>query len=167
MKVYETLMLSVPEITDDESSKLEAEFAKLVTKEKGEMVSFEKWGKYKLAYPVKKNEYGIYFLTRFKLPAGAVTSTLKELKPFFAIKFNELVMREMTCALENGSLEYRKPKALEDLPEDAVDSFLRENKMEGLLKKEDKQEAKAAHAKEASKVEATSEAVAQDEVANG
>lgn len=162
MKVYETLMLSVPEITDDESNKLEAEFAKLVSKEKGEIVSFEKWGKYKLAYPVKKNEYGIYFLTRFKLPDDAVTSTLKELQPFFAIKFNELVMREMTCALENGSLEYKKPRALEDLPEDAVDSFLRENKMEGLLKKEDK-----AHTKEANKVEAAPETVAKDEVANG
>ena len=138
MQIYETLMLTVPVITDDESKKLEAQFSKLVSSAKGEIVSFEKWGKYKLAYPVKRNEYGIYFLTRFQLPEEAVSDVLNELRSFFKIKFNEIVMREMTCLTKSGSLEYKKPRALEDLPDDAVDSFLRENKMEGLLKKGEK-----------------------------
>lgn len=159
MNTYETLMLSVPEITDDECNKLEAQFSKTVAAAKGETVSFEKWGKYRLAYPVKNNEYGIYFLTRYKLPSGSTNEALKELKSFFSIKFNEIVMREMTCVLSDGSLEYKKPKALEDLPDDAVDSFLRENKMEGLLKKDDKAKAKYAKAEDAPKVEAASEKV--------
>ena|SRR3990167_720584 len=135
MQIYETLMLSVPEITDDESNKLETQFEKMTSKFKGETVSFEKWGKFKLAYPVRKNDYGIYFLTRFKLPTDTAAEFLKELRSFFRIKFSGLVMREVTCALDSSKLEYKKPKSLGDLPEDAVGSFLKENKMGGLLEK--------------------------------
>jgi ribosomal protein S6 len=158
MNIYETLILSVPEITDDECTKLETQLAKIISKVKGETVSFEKWGKYKLSYPVKKNEYGIYFLTRYKLPDDSAQDVINELRTFFTIKFNEIVMREMTCVLNDGPLEYSKPKALEDLPDDAVDSFLRENKMEGLLKKDAKPETKAvATPKEEAPVEAAKE----------
>ncbi len=164
MNIYETLILSVPEITDDESNKLETQFSKVVSKAKGETVSFEKWGKYKLAYPVKQNEYGVYFLTRYKLPEESVQSVVNELRSFFSIKFNEIVMREITCVLDNGSLEYSKPKALEDLPDDAVDSFLRENKMEGLLNKNKKLETKSndASRQDDSKEKVSEKAIAKE-----
>ena len=61
---YEALMLAVPEITQDEVKNLESQFEGAVSGSKGAMLSFERWGKYRLAYPVKKNEYGVFFLAR-------------------------------------------------------------------------------------------------------
>ena len=59
-------MLTVPEITADETKSIEQQFDRVVADKKGTMVSFERWGKYRLAYPVKKNDYGVYFLARFE-----------------------------------------------------------------------------------------------------
>ena len=80
MKRYETLILSVPEITADESSWLELELNKIIQKAKGSIVSFEKWGKYRLAYPIRKNDYGIYFLIRFEMEGELYNQAIKEMK---------------------------------------------------------------------------------------
>ncbi|MBT3456451.1 hypothetical protein HN446_05295 [bacterium] len=137
MKRYETLILSVPEITADESSWLELEFSKLIQKDKGSLISFDKWGKYRLAYPVRKNEYGVYFLIRFELDSNEVRELFKEMDSFFGVKAQEIVMRTFTSVLDpKDSLEYKKPPSLEDTPSHDVDTFLRENKMGGFLPKD-------------------------------
>jgi len=68
MLKYETLILSVPEATTDEANKMESQVNKIIEANKGKLISFDRWGKYRLAYPVKKNKYGVYFLTRFEIP---------------------------------------------------------------------------------------------------
>lgn len=130
---YEVLMLSVPEITKDETVGLEKSLDGIIRGSKGSTVSFERWGKYKLAYPVRKNDYGVYFLARLEVPSG---STLhEELKSFFAIKVNDVVMRNLVARLDvDASLEYQRPRSLEEAPTSRdVDTFLKANKMEGLL----------------------------------
>ena len=64
---YEVLFLTVPEITKDESEGIKSHFLKVVRSHKGMLLSFERWGKYHLAYPVHNNEYGVYFLARFEV----------------------------------------------------------------------------------------------------
>jgi len=129
---YETLVLTVPEITVDESKLIEKELTSVIEKNKGSLVSFERWGKYRLAYPVKKNEYGIYFLVRFETEQAS--SLPKEVATVCKVKLNNVVMRDMTSRLANGaSLAYQRPPSLEDTPARDVRTFLRENKMEGLL----------------------------------
>ena len=64
---YEVLMLAVPEITQDESKQIENELDKIINAAKGKVLSFERWGKFKLTYPIRKNEYGVYFLVRFDI----------------------------------------------------------------------------------------------------
>lgn len=141
MSRYEVLMLTVPEITQDESRQLEDKLEKLVESFKGVVVSFERWGKFRLAYPVNKNDYGVYFLFRFEVGENAI-ALLDELKMMFAVKLNNLVMRHMTTRLDaDASLAYQRPPALEETPGRDVDSFLRENKMEGLLSMEGKKAA--------------------------
>ena len=78
MMRYELLMLSVPEITLDEAKTLETHLERVIREAKGTIISFDRWGKYRLAYPVKKNDYGVYFLTRFELEdAGALLEELR------------------------------------------------------------------------------------------
>jgi len=135
---YEVLILTVPEVTQDEMKQLETELDKLVVAEKGSVISFERWGKYKLTYPIRHNAYGVYFLIRFEVPK-AIT---KEIDELFRIKLNNFVMRHVVSALEGESLEYQRPKSLEEAPESRdMDSFLKKNKMQGLLSSVDKKEA--------------------------
>ena len=63
---YETLLLTIPEITLDESSAIEAQLQKIVREHKGTLLSFERWGKMLLAYPVKKMIMGFTFWSDLK-----------------------------------------------------------------------------------------------------
>ena len=131
LRRYEALVLTVPEITEDESKALETNVDRVVKAVKGSVVSFERWGKYKLAYPVRKNDYGIYYLVRFETED---TSVLEEVRSLFAVKFNDFVMRHAVAALDpKKPLAYQKPPSLEDAPTRDVNTFLKENKMEGLM----------------------------------
>ncbi len=131
MNRYEILMLAVPAITGDEATNLEKGLADIIKKGKGEVLSFERWGKCRLAYPVRKNDYGVYFLTRFDVETDKVV--FEEIKTAFTVKFNDMIMRHVLVRLEPGqTLEYRRPQSVEDAPARDVDSFLRDNNMEGL-----------------------------------
>jgi small subunit ribosomal protein S6 len=148
---YEVLILTVPEITQDESKMLETELDKLIASNKGSVLSFERWGKYKLTYPIRHNEYGVYFLIRYEV-STPITLKVDEL---FRIKLGNFVMRHIVTALEGKSLEYQRPKSLEEAPASRdMDSFLKENKMEGLLSSVDKKEAGMPVAKKAEATEA-------------
>ena len=132
MVCYETLFLVVPEITGDEAKSIEKELNSLIKNASGTVVSFERWGKYRLAYPVKKNEYGVYFLARFEVDSAC--SLPKDVASLCKVKLNTIVMREITSRLgADASLVYQRPPSLEDEPTRDVRAFLRENKMEGLL----------------------------------
>ena len=122
MNRYEILILTIPELTKDEEMSIEKTLEKLLMANKGSIISFERWGKYQLAYPVKSHDYGVYFLARFE--AQCDNELLKEITTLFHIKFNEFVMRHVITALKKGqSLEYRKPQSLEDVPKKHVGLF--------------------------------------------
>lgn len=135
MARYETLILVVPEITADESTTLEQQFDSLIKKTNGSVLSFERWGKYKLAYPVRKNDYGIYFLGRFETtPQEDLNKVVKDIDNLLSVKYGGLVMRHLTSVLNpKQSLTYLKPDSLEDIPSQDVDTFLRDNKIKNYL----------------------------------
>lgn len=115
VKRYEALVLTVPTITQDEAKNLENQVARLVADHKGSLVSFERWGKYRLAYEIRKNDYGVYFLTRFE--AEKPHALLEDLKHLFAVKLNDLIMRDMVTVLNpKGSLAYNRPQSLDEIP---------------------------------------------------
>lgn len=129
---YETLFLTVPEITSDEADMLEKQFDKAVADVKGSVLSYERWGKYRLAYPVRRNDYGVYYLMRFEVKDDQKQSLLDALKNLFSVKYVELIMRSVVKRLPaNGSLAYQRPESLEEVPTKDIDTLVRESK--GLL----------------------------------
>ena len=136
MNRYETLLLAVPGITGDESSLLERNFEKLLQESKGKVVSFEKWGKCRLAYSVRHNDYGVYFLARFEL--DPTSDFFSKVGTMFTIKYNDVIMRSSTVKVIQGKqfANYR-PDTVEEMPTRDVNDFLRENKMQGLISSED------------------------------
>ena len=125
---YEALLLTVPEITADEVKTIEQQFDRLIADKKGSMLSFEKWGKYRLAYPVKKNEYGVYFLVRFE---SQQPELVNEIKNLLDVKLHEVIMRSILTNLDSeGSLVYQRPQSLEEAPAREVGSFMKEGRMD-------------------------------------
>ena len=142
LRRYEILMLTVPEVTQDEVKSLESDLDRMIKKAKGTILSFEKWGKYRLAYPIRKNDYGIYCLYRFEMDTPI--TVLDDIKAHFVMKLNDTVMRSMVTLLDmKTSLAYQRPQSLEEVPTRDVATFLKENKMEGLLSSVDKKEGTA------------------------
>jgi small subunit ribosomal protein S6 len=135
MLKYETLFLATSEITDEEISSIERQLDKLLSEFKGKLSLFDKWGKYRLAYPVNKSDYGVYVLVRYEFDKGSnVPEFVKELDTFVKIKCNEFVMRYVSIKLapKDGNT-YVKPDPIESNRSTNVDKFLKENKMEGIL----------------------------------
>ena len=119
---YEVLFLTVPEITKDESEAIKAHFTKVIRAHKGTLLSFDRWGKYRLAYPVNHNDYGVYFLTRFEVDSANKEALLASIKEIFVFKFNTLIPKHIVVRLGvNAPAEYQRPASLDDNPQD-IDS---------------------------------------------
>lgn len=126
---YETLFLTVPEVTSDEAHSLERQIDKTVNEAKGSIISYERWGKYHLAYPIRGYDYGVYFLVRFEVNDERKEELLNALKILFSVKYIDLVMRDLTTRLASqGSLDYKRPESLEETPSKDIDTFLKESK---------------------------------------
>jgi small subunit ribosomal protein S6 len=126
---YEVLILGAPEITQDEEKEVEKQFSRVVTAGNGSMLSFERWGKYRLFYPIRKNDYGVYYLARFS--SEPQQALLEEIRTLFVIRFDNQVMRHLITALEDqASLEYQRPRSLEEAParEEGGSGFGRERR---------------------------------------
>jgi ribosomal protein S6 len=136
LRQYEALLLTVPEITGDEAKHLETQLDKAIKAGTGSIISFERWGKYRLAYEINKNDYGVFFLTRFEIPEG--TKTIAELKTLLKVKLNNVVMRDMISVLDpKNPLTYQRPRSLEEAPVREGD-YSKDNKMTGFFASDDK-----------------------------
>ena len=135
MLKYETLFLATSEITDDEISSIEQELDKLLATCKGKLTLYDKWGKYRLAYPVNKSDYGVYILARYEFEVGGnVPDFKKQFDVFIKIKCHEFIMRYSSLKLSpKAALTYNKPDPIDNTRSTNVDKFLKENKMEGIL----------------------------------
>jgi small subunit ribosomal protein S6 len=133
MNRYEILLLTVPHMTEDESGAIERGIEKIAKGIPGStLLSYDKWGKCKLAYEIGKHEYGLYFLIRFELTDPK--RLFEEIRGLLTMKYNDSVIRFLTKKLEeNEPLVYQRQEPVEDSSTRDVGDFLRKNKMEGLL----------------------------------
>ena len=71
----------------------------------GSMVEVNKWGRRRLAYPIKKKYNGFYVYTAFEAPANAIPL----LERFMILEDN--VLRHLTLQLDPKLREFRKVRA--------------------------------------------------------
>ena len=138
LRQYEALLLTVPEITGDEVKHLENQIDKVIKSGTGSIVSFERWGKYRLAYDINKNDYGVFFLTRFELPESK--NAINDLKTLLKVKFNNVIMRDMISVLDpKRPLTYQRPRSLEEAPAREAE-FPKDNKMNSFFSMDERDE---------------------------
>lgn len=71
MNPYELVVLLHPDLEIDADAPI-AKLEKLVAGAKGKVTKHDNWGKKRLAYPVKKQQFGIYVYFEVDLPPAGV-----------------------------------------------------------------------------------------------
>lgn len=71
MKEYELTVLLHPDLEIDLEKPL-AKVEQIVTENGGKIVKKDNWGKRKLAYPIRKEDFAVYVYYEIELPAAGV-----------------------------------------------------------------------------------------------
>ena len=103
MQTYESIFIAP---ADADPARLDAFIDKIkdiITKPGGEGVSVEKWGRRRLAYPIRRHREGFYTLITFKAPE----SVPAELTRFYGV--SEEVIRQLTCKAPRPNPVREKP----------------------------------------------------------
>jgi small subunit ribosomal protein S6 len=90
MNNYETLYVLKPTLTDEETAANIAKIEEILVREGAEILATNNMGMRKLAYPVEKNERGVYTVVYFKAAGSVITELERNLK------FNEEVIKYLT-----------------------------------------------------------------------
>jgi len=110
MKEYELTVLIHPDLEVDLEAPL-AKVRKLVTDNGGEIVSEDNWGKKKMTYRIKGEEFAVYVALDVKLPATA------PLKISNTLNITEEVLRYLLVTVDEKGralLEEAKKRAAEN-----------------------------------------------------
>ncbi len=113
MTQYETAFLISPNLEEEAIEKVISQMADVV-KKKGKMINEDRWGKKKLAYPIKKFEEAFYVFFLYE----ADPTVPFELERRF--KQTEAILRYLTIKKETKEKARRKEKVVpeeESLPE--------------------------------------------------
>ncbi len=123
MALYETTVVVDSMLKPDDVKGLRDRITNFISNNGGEIVKVDDWGKRRLAYEIKKKQYGFYLHMRFNAPAGILALLEKE------YRLNESVLRYLTIkvdkrALKKEEVERQKPRHLATEEEAIVPSFV-------------------------------------------
>jgi len=104
MRYYETAFLIAPDLSEEDTENLISQMGEVVKKKKGRMIGVDKWGKRKLAYPIKKHDSAFYVFFYYE---GA-PEIYAELERQF--KQKESVIRYLTLKKEEEPSLGEEPK---------------------------------------------------------
>lgn len=117
MIYYEMLMLLTPDISQENYDLIKEKIEEVINQNSGIIKNYDRWGKYLLAYPIKKNTYGIYILLRFGVNQTLLNVTLNSIRSLCTLRFNLIMMRHVFVRLgKTISENYCRPDSLEDAP---------------------------------------------------
>jgi small subunit ribosomal protein S6 len=93
MKRYEAMFILKPDLDKTGIDKILGHIQELVAKQKGVITTTKEMGKNRLAYPLKKNKEGIYYLINFDITPDAIDGIKKNLV------LNESILRMMVVEI--------------------------------------------------------------------
>ena len=112
MAFYESVVITRPELTETQVENLTNELVAIITSESGKVESTENWGLRNLAYKVKKNKKGHYFLLNIDCNPSAVFEYERQMR------INEDIIRFLTIKINNIS---EKPSILSINTQDIIE----------------------------------------------
>jgi len=105
MAIYETVVILDSLLPPKEIDAAVEHFGNVITENGGKVRSVNKWGKRRLAYEIRKKQYGFYFAIEFEGP-GNVPGALQA-----DYNYNDNVMRYLTYAYDKHKIKAMEKKA--------------------------------------------------------
>jgi len=106
MRQYETVFLISPNLEEEETTKIIAQISGIISKEKGKLIQEDRWGKKRLAYPIKKFEEAFYVFFHYE---GDSNIPLELERRF---KQTEAILRFLTVKKETRPNVRKKRKGI-------------------------------------------------------
>ena len=113
MRAYEVIFILDPALGDDGLDGAIAAASGVVTKEGGEVVEVQKWGKKRLAYEVKRRREGHYVFLRLQAPVKAVSELERHLN------IAEPVLKFLTVLTQVPHRKFGKARSYAPTPQEA------------------------------------------------
>jgi len=98
-RIYESVIIINAALEDDQIEATIARMQEVITTHSGEIIDLDKWGRKRLAYPIKKAKSGYYVVFRY----NATTDLIAVLERNF--RLDENVIRYLTIQLDKFALE--------------------------------------------------------------
>jgi small subunit ribosomal protein S6 len=92
MRNYEVAYITDPELDEAAQAALDERVAGWITAAGGQTQTVDRWGKRRMAYPIRKRQDGVYVFVRAQLPAKATHDLERELR------LQESILRFMITA---------------------------------------------------------------------
>jgi len=96
LRDYEMVMIISPDVPEEEVPNTIEKVGQFITGRGGEVADVNRWGRRKLAYPIRRHTEGNYVLTQFKLDPTQV-SDLEA-----SMELTEEVIRHLVVRREEG-----------------------------------------------------------------
>lgn len=77
MKIYELMVILDGSLDEDKYKSTIEQVEKLIKSKGGTVTALDEWGKRKLAYPIKKQDFGYYLVWRLTAEKAEVPSSLQ------------------------------------------------------------------------------------------
>jgi len=108
---YETIFIVEPGLPDEVTNQIIDKVRDTIKKHKGEVVDLNRWGKRRLAYEIKRRQYGYYVIIEHNTEPTVVA----EVDQYFNI--NEHILRYMTIKYSDVDLKNREKQRLKEKQE--------------------------------------------------
>lgn len=105
MRYYEIIFILHPNIPEEELSQISDRVTTVITRNKGEVIKLENWGKKRCAHPINKCSKGYFFLLYFM---GNPT-VLQELDK--TLRYDEKVLRYQTVITQKDKIDAIRTEA--------------------------------------------------------
>ncbi len=94
MKSYELTLVFGPDLAEKEREQSVGLLTELIEKKAGQVASIDIWGKRDLAYPIAKQNQGVYVLVTFSGAENAISSLDQKIRTMDEILRHLLVRKE-------------------------------------------------------------------------
>ncbi len=139
MRKYECFFIVHPELNDEALTAVADKLKGIIETNGGTVVSYTPWGKKKLAYPVKKNDFGYYILMEFASEPTLIVELERNLR------LDERVLKFITVKLED---QYSPEEEPEQEPEEAEEAPAEAERQEPVQEGTEAEEAAATEQQE-------------------
>ena len=118
MRKYELAFIVHPDL-EETVDKVTEKVSGFIKKNGGAIINTDNWGKRKLAYPISKNDFGIYIFVKFEAEPKEIRNIEKN------VLMSEEIIRHLLAAYEEVAVKIEK---MEEKP--AVEKVKKERKKE-------------------------------------